>query len=157
MKALATRILDLAKAQSATIATVESCTGGMVAAALTAIPGSSAVFERGWATYSNQAKHDEVGVPLALISAHGAVSEPVALAMAEGALRNSPVTLAVSITGIAGPDGGSKDKPVGLVHFACAKRGQPTLHRRHVFSGDRDQVRTQATMTALSLLEERLL
>ncbi len=157
MKDLAARVLNLAKAKGVTIATVESCTGGMVSAALTAIPGSSAVFERGWATYSNQAKHDEVGVSMDLLTAYGAVSEQVAIAMAEGALNTCPATLTVSITGIAGPDGGSAAKPVGLVHFACALRGQPTVHRNEIFAGSRDEVRAQAAFTALSMLESRLL
>jgi len=157
MIALSTKVLDLAKAKHLTIATAESCTGGMVAAALTSIPGSSAVLERGWVTYSNQAKQDELGVPQETLTKYGAVSEPVAIAMAEGALAHSPVDLAVSITGIAGPDGGSAEKPVGLVHFACAKRDAPTLHQRHIFTGNRDDVRQQAAMTALALLADRLL
>ena len=157
MNELAAALLELAKARKIVIATVESCTGGMVAAALTSVPGSSAVFDRGWTTYSNLAKHQEVGVSWDALNTHGAVSEPVAVAMAEGALLNSAATMTVAVTGIAGPDGGSPDKPVGLVHFACAKRDEPTLHRRHVFSGNRDEIRHQAAITALSLLKERLL
>jgi len=157
MNELAAALLELAKARKIVIATVESCTGGMVAAALTSVPGSSAVFDRGWTTYSNLAKHQEVGVSWDALNTHGAVSEPVAVAMAEGALLNSAATMTVAVTGIAGPEGGSPDKPVGLVHFACAKRYEPTLHRRHVFSGNRDEIRRHAAITALSLLKERLL
>lgn len=157
MNALATQILDLYKHHNLGIATAESCTGGMLAAALTAIPGSSSVFERGWVTYSNQAKHDELNVGLDDLVKFGAVSEVVAIAMAQGALDNSPADVAVSITGIAGPDGGSPEKPVGLVHFACTRRGHPPLHSQHIFSGNRDEIRLQATRTALNLLQERLL
>ncbi len=117
------------------IATAESCTGGLVAGLLTAVPGSSAVVDRGFVTYSNEAKTDLVGVPAALIAAHGAVSEPVARAMAEGALGRSLADAAVAITGIAGPGGGSPDKPVGLVHFALALKGKPT-HRIERRFGD---------------------
>ena len=152
MTDLAIRILDRAKALGLTIATVESCTGGMVAAALTDIAGSSAVFERGWVTYSNQAKHEELGVPWLDLNTVGAVSQAVAIAMAEGALRQSSVDLAVSITGIAGPGGGSPEKPVGLVHFACARRNAVTQFEHHIFQGDRAAIRSQATKTALALL-----
>ena len=157
LKQQASRVLDLARKAGCRIATVESCTGGMVAAALTAIAGSSDVVERGWVTYSNQAKHDEVGVPQPILDTHGAVSAETAIAMAEGALAAAPgVDVAVSITGIAGPGGATATKPVGLVHFACAHRGKPTQHSHHTFVGDRDQVRHQATRTALSLLEQSL-
>ena len=152
MSDLASRILDRAKALGLTIATVESCTGGMVAASLTAIAGSSAVFERGWVTYSNQAKHDELGVSWQVLNSVGAVSQEVAIAMAEGALQHSSVDLAVSVTGIAGPGGGSALKPVGLVHFACARRGEPTQYEHHVFQGDRTEIRSKANETALTLL-----
>lgn len=148
----AAAVLEAAKASGLMLATVESCTGGMVAAALTEIAGSSAVVDRGFVTYSNEAKTQMVGVPADLIAAHGAVSEEVARAMAEGALRVAPVDLAVSITGIAGPGGGSDAKPVGLVHFACARKSRPTVVERHVFSGDRSAVRQQAALTALNLL-----
>ena len=110
------------------IATAESCTGGMIAAFLTDVPGSSAVLERGFVTYSNAAKTEMIGVPKALIAHQGAVSEAVARAMAEGALAASAADVAVAVTGIAGPGGGSKDKPVGLVHFALASSGD-TAHR----------------------------
>lgn len=134
------------------VVTAESCTGGLIAASLTDIPGSSDVFERGVVTYSNQAKTELLGVPEEVIAAHGAVSEPVARAMAEGALAHSPADIAVAVTGIAGPGGGSTDKPVGLVHFAAARRGSPTEHREAVFPGDRTEVRKSAAITALGLI-----
>lgn len=147
-------LLELCRRDGLMVATAESCTGGLVAAALTAVAGSSDVVERGFVTYSNHAKAEMLGVPMALIDAHGAVSEPVARAMAEGALAHSRAHLAVAITGIAGPGGGSAEKPVGLVHFAAARRDAPTLVRHHVFAGDRDGVRAQAVRTALELLAQ---
>jgi len=138
------------------IATAESCTGGMIASALTAVAGSSAVFERGFVTYTNRAKAEMLGVPPALIEEHGAVSELVARSMAEGALRHSPADLAVSVTGIAGPGGGTATKPVGLVHLAAARTGQTTYHIREVFEGDRDAVRQAAAARALSMLLKML-
>lgn len=153
----ASALLDRCKALGVKIATAESCTGGMVAAALTDIAGSSAVVDRGWVTYSNTAKTQELAVPPSLLDQWGAVSEPVARAMAEGALAGSQTDLTVAITGIAGPDGGSIDKPVGLVHFAVARRGQPTVAYHTVFAGDRTAVRASATQTALALLTQALL
>jgi nicotinamide-nucleotide amidase len=139
------------------IATAESCTGGLVSALLTEIPGSSAVVERGFVTYSNEAKSEMLGVPAALIGTHGAVSEPVARAMAEGALRRSRASVAVSITGVAGPGGGSEAKPVGLVHFALARDGRETrsLERRYGDLG-RQEIRARAVADALGLLESAL-
>ncbi len=148
----AAAVLAACEADGVKVATAESCTGGMVAAALTAIAGSSSVVDRGFVTYSNEAKTEMLGVPAELIATHGAVSEPVARAMAEGALAHARADLAVAVTGIAGPGGGSADKPVGLVHFARAERGGPTLHRVEVFAGDRAQVRLAAAMLALDLL-----
>src|ERR687894_2174634 len=110
------------------LATAESCTGGLIAGALTEVPGSSSVVERGFVTYSNEAKTELLGVPAELIARHGAVSESVARAMAEGALARSRADVAVAITGIAGPGGATATKPVGLVHFALARRGAPTAH-----------------------------
>jgi nicotinamide-nucleotide amidase len=137
------------------IATAESCTGGLVAAALTEIPGSSAVVDRGFVTYSNEAKSDLLGVPKALIERKGAVSQEVAVAMAEGALAHSSADLAVSITGIAGPDGGSAAKPVGLVHFGAARKGAATRHVERRFANEgRSAVRLAATAEALTLLQE---
>lgn len=139
------------------IATAESCTGGLVAAVLTEVPGSSAVVERGFVTYSNAAKATMLGVPMVLIESHGAVSEPVARAMAEGALAASEASVTVAVTGVAGPGGGSAAKPVGLVHFGLAAQGRPTVHRRREF-GDlgRSEVRWGAVDEALSLLESAL-
>ena len=148
---LAAEVLRVAGQRGERLATAESCTGGLVAAALTAIAGSSAVVERGFVTYSNEAKTEMLGVPPELIATHGAVSRQVALAMAEGALAHSHADAAVAVTGIAGPGGGSSDKPVGLVHFALARKGQTTRHAEHRFEGDRDAVRLQATLTALGL------
>jgi len=138
------------------IATAESCTGGMIAAALTGIAGSSAVVERGFVTYTNEAKSEMLGVPASLIETHGAVSEPVARAMAEGALRHSGADLAVSVTGIAGPGGATPTKPVGLVHLAVARKGGETRADHEVFKGDRTDVREAATARALDLLLQTL-
>jgi nicotinamide-nucleotide amidase len=133
------------------LATAESCTGGLIAATLTAIAGSSDVVERGFVTYSNEAKTDLVGVDPALIAAHGAVSEPVARTMAEGAVARSRADIAVSVTGVAGPGGGSAAKPVGLVWFGCARRGRETVSLSHVFPGDRTEVRRATVAEALRL------
>ena len=137
------------------LATAESCTGGLVAGALTDIPGSSDVVERGFVTYSNEAKNQMLGVPMDLIEQYGAVSEPVARAMAEGAVAHSDADVAVAITGVAGPGGGTAEKPVGLVHFATAEAGGETIADRQVFDGDRTAVREQAVLHALSLLRDR--
>lgn len=131
------------------LATAESCTGGWVAQAATAIAGSSAWFDRGFVTYSNPAKTDVLGVPAALLARHGAVSEPVARAMAEGALARSRAQVAVAITGIAGPDGGTAEKPVGTVWFAWAMQGQGTRAEQRRFGGDREAVRRQSVAIAL--------
>ena len=134
------------------VATAESCTGGMIGAALTDIPGSSVVFDRGFITYSNDAKIDMLGVAPATIEKHGAVSKETALAMAEGALAHSRADIAVSVTGVAGPDGGTPEKPVGLVWFALALKGAAPRAERHNFAGERDAVRSRATEMALTLL-----
>lgn len=140
------------------VATAESCTGGLVAALLTAIPGSSAVVERGFVTYSNEAKAEAIGVPAALFATHGAVSEPVARAMAEGALVHSHADVAVAITGIAGPGGGSAVKPVGLVWFGLAVKGQPPQTRECRFDDTgRTGIRLAAVTVALELLESAAL
>jgi nicotinamide-nucleotide amidase len=148
------------------LVTAESCTGGLIAAACTELAGSSAWFERGFVTYSNEAKTELLGVPAALIAAHGAVSEPVARAMAEGALRGCPrADLAVAVTGIAGPAGGSPDKPVGTVWLAWAWRGEVSATapggircdaERQLFKGDRVQVRRATCELALRGLGMRL-
>ncbi|HEY8565284.1 MAG TPA: CinA family protein [Beijerinckiaceae bacterium] len=154
----AAQLLEACKARSWMIATAESCTGGLVAALLTEIAGSSAVVERGFVTYSNEAKTELIGVPVELISTYGAVSAEVALAMAEGAIGRSRAELAVSITGIAGPGGATPTKPVGLVHFGLARRGETTRHleRRYGDLG-RTQVRRRAVEDALALLESVVL
>ena len=146
-------LLKLCRGKKLTIAAAESCTGGLVAATLTEIAGSSDVFERGFVTYSNAAKSEMLGVPFWLIERHGAVSEDVARAMAGGALTHSHATLAVSVTGIAGPDGGSAEKPVGLVHFAAGRRDEAIRHEQVVF-GDlgRAEIRRRSVERALALL-----
>ena len=151
---LARRVIEENRAVGRTIALAESCTGGLVAAALTAIEGSSEVFERGFVTYSNAAKEQMLGVPGDMIADFGAVSEAVARAMAEGALTASGASLAVSITGIAGPGGGTPMKPVGTVHFAVARRDSEEREAESkLFDGsDRSEVRLQATLCALELL-----
>ncbi len=152
----AARLLDAFRARGLRLATAESCTGGLIAALLTEIPGASEVLERGFVPYTNAAKHESLGVAAALIEVHGAVSEPVARAMAEGALAHSRADIAVSVTGVAGPGGGSATKPVGLVHLAAARRGGPTLHQECRF-GDigRGEVRLEAVAVALSLASPR--
>ena len=154
LKQRAAALLKAYEREGLKIATAESCTGGLVAALLTEIAGSSAVVERGFVTYSNEAKTELVGVPADLIAAHGAVSEPVARAMAEGALAHSRAHVAVAITGIAGPGGATATKPVGLVHFGLARRGAAVLHleRRYGDLG-REIVRRRAVEDALGLLE----
>lgn len=138
-----------------TLATAESCTGGLLASLLTDVTGCSHAFERGFVTYTNQSKHELLGVPPPLLDDPGPVSEAVARAMAEGALARSKADIALSITGFAGP-GGADDRP-GLVHFASAVRGGPTLHRRCLFAErDRAGVRVRAVETALDMLKERL-
>jgi nicotinamide-nucleotide amidase len=155
--ALAKAVLDAAKARGVRIATAESCTAGLVAGALTATSGSAEVVERGFVTYSNAAKHEMLGVDARLIDGDGAVSEAVARAMAEGALTHARAELAVAVTGIAGPTGGTAEKPVGLVHFATARTGGPTTHRRELFAGmEREAVRLASVRVALKLLLERL-
>lgn len=147
-------LLQAARQAGLKIATAESCTGGLVAAALTDIAGSSDVFERGFVTYSNEAKAELLGVDPALTGpcGPGAVSEPVARAMAEGAIRHSRADIAVSVTGIAGPGGGTAEKPIGLVHFGWSARGGATGADRRIFSGDRQGIRNAATQHALALL-----
>ncbi len=155
--AAAEALLGRARRAGVLIATAESCTGGLVAALLTEVAGSSDVVERGYVTYSNAAKAEAIGVPAGLIAQHGAVSEPVARAMAEGALERSEAQLTVAITGVAGPGGGSADKPVGLVWFATAREGEATLaHEARYGDLGRSAVRLAAVRTALGLLSGRL-
>lgn len=153
----AAAVIEAAIARRIVIATAESCTGGLVAGLLTSIAGSSAVVDRGFVTYSNEAKAEMLGVASALIVAKGAVSAEVARAMAVGAIGHSGATLSVSITGIAGPGGGSAEKPVGLVHFARAEREGEVAHVERRF-GDlgRDAVRMASVEQALALLEGAL-
>lgn len=154
--ALAREVIAAASARGLMAATAESCTGGLVAGALTAIAGSSAVVERGFVTYSNAAKSELLGVPAALIEAHGAVSEPVARAMAEGAVDRSGAQVSVAVTGVAGPGGGSVEKPVGLVHFAArGPRGLIHVERRFGDIG-REAVRLESVRVALHLLLDRI-
>jgi len=153
--AAAKRVIDLCIARKLTVATVESCTGGLVAGALTEIAGSSAVVLCGFVTYSNEAKQSMVDVPAATIAVHGAVSRETATAMAQGALAKSPASLSIAITGVAGPGGGSPQKPVGLVQFAAARRGGAFTAREERF-GDigRGEVRRRSVLVALAMLEE---
>jgi len=152
---LATDIVETCTRLGLKIATAESCTGGLVAAMLTEVAGSSAVVDRGFVTYSNAAKAELLGVPAALIDGDGAVSESVARAMAEGALQRSSADLAVAITGIAGPGGGTAEKPVGLVHFASARRGEAPRHARRTFQDlGRSAIRLAAVREALLMLRD---
>jgi nicotinamide-nucleotide amidase len=150
-------VVRIARAEGKTIATAESCTGGLVAGRITNVPGSSAVFRYGWVTYANEAKTAELGVPAGLLAAHGAVSGEVARAMAEGALRASGADVAVSVTGIAGPDGGSSEKPVGLVWFGLARRDGKTEVLNRNLSPVRGTFRVMATQMALDLVRRALL
>ena len=155
---LARRLLAACEATGVRLVTAESCTGGLIAACLTEVPGSSSVLDRGLVAYADAAKQDLFAVPAASLRDHGAVSEAAARAMAEGALSRAPACdLAVAVTGIAGPGGGTAEKPVGLVHLAAVRRGLPTLHRAEVFRGDRSAVRLAtveaALLLALSALE----
>lgn len=151
-------MLSACRARRLKVATAESCTGGLIAAALTSISGSSDFVDRGFVTYSNQAKTDLLGVPAEWLvpGSHGAVSQPVARAMAEGAVARAGVDAAIAVTGVAGPTGGSPEKPVGLVHIAAAYKGRPTLHEKHRFPGDRDAVRLASALAAMDLLIRRI-
>lgn len=154
LRRTAKRVLDLCRARGLHITTAESCTGGLVAAALTEIAGSSDVVDSGLITYSNEAKQKLLGVPAATLTRYGAVSRETAVAMAKGALKNSPADLAVAVTGIAGPGGGSRRKPVGLVYFAAASRDGRRLARRRQFGKiGRTRVRLRSVAEALALLE----
>ncbi len=152
----AAELLEFLRERQLMLATAESCTGGMIAGTLTEVAGSSDVVDRGFVTYSNEAKQDMLGIPPALIREHGAVSEPVAVAMAEGALRNSRADIAVSVTGVAGPGGGTDTKPVGLVHIACARRGKATVHQRHVFADrGRGWIRQETVAQAFRVITQQ--
>ncbi len=155
--ARAAKLLDLCRARDVKLATAESCTGGLVVALLTSVAGSSDVVECGFVTYSNTAKQTALGVSSEVLQNHGAVSKQCAIAMAQGAILHSQATLAVAITGIAGPGGGTTEKPLGLVHFACATKAGATSHRQENF-GDigRDGVRMASVAVAMSMLENQL-
>ncbi len=154
---LAETLLQRCREAKVMLATAESCTGGMIAATLTEIAGSPDVFERGFVTYSNEAKIYSLGIPAEIVAGHGAVSEPVARAMAEGCLRKSNADLAMACTGIAGPGGGTATKPVGLVHIAVAGLGQETMHLRMTYGEiGRAAVRTATVKDALNLAGEML-
>jgi nicotinamide-nucleotide amidase len=146
-------LLEYLRRADLAIATAESCTGGLIIAALTEIPGSSDVVERGFVTYSNEAKLTMLGVPAELIETHGAVSEPVARAMAHGALVHSEADVAVAVTGVAGPGGGSTEKPVGLVHLAAAMIGRDTIHEACRFGNlGRPGIRRETILKAYALV-----
>ena len=151
----AAELIELLRQKHLMLATAESCTGGLIAGLITSVAGSSDVLDSGFVTYSNTAKTRMIGVPETLIAQHGAVSDQVARAMAEGALANSAADVAIAVTGVAGPGGGTDTKPVGLVHCAAARRGFPTLHRE-LRLGDigRDQVRLETVRAAVAMAYE---
>jgi nicotinamide-nucleotide amidase len=150
---LAQSVLEACRARNWRLATAESCTGGLVAGVLTAIGGSSDVVERGFVTYSNEAKSELLGVAPEIIAAHGAVSAETVAAMAQGAVARAPVELAISVTGVAGPGGATPTKPVGLVLLGLARRDGRCRTERHVFPGDRSAIRQAAVQRALALLD----
>ena len=157
IQTLARLVIDDARGRSLRIVTAESCTGGLVAGALCAVPGASDVFERGFVAYSNRAKQEQLGVSGDLIADLGAVSEPIARMMAEGAVENSHAHVAIAITGVAGPGGGTPMKPVGTVHFATARANQSVQHRMEMFeTEDRLGIQMAAVQTALEMLRDRL-
>ncbi len=149
-------LLNACRARGIRLATAESCTGGLIIATLTAIAASSDVVDRSFVTYSNEAKQEVLGVPMALIVRVGAVSEEVAHAMAEGALARSHADLAVSVTGLAGPGGASADKPVGLICFGLARRGRALIGDRQIFPGDRTAIRAAAVAHAFVMVHAGL-
>jgi nicotinamide-nucleotide amidase len=151
--ALAEAVLTACRARNWHVATAESCTGGLVAAALTAIAGSSDVVERGFVTYSNEAKIELLGVPAETIAGHGAVSAQTVAAMARGAVTRARVDLAVAIAGVAGPGGGTPQKPVGLVYLGVARKDSAARAERRIFPGDRTEIRRAALVEALELLQ----
>jgi nicotinamide-nucleotide amidase len=157
LMSLAQVLLAEAREQRLRIATAESCTGGLIAGLLTEIPGSSDVLDRGFVVYSNRAKSDLLGVPGDLIADQGAVSEAVARAMAEGAVENSNAHMAIAVTGVAGPGGGTKLKPIGVVHIAAARERRSILHEAHRF-GDigRTEIRIKSVEAALTLLRRMI-
>jgi nicotinamide-nucleotide amidase len=149
-------LLAACRAGGIRLATAESCTGGLIAATLTAIAGASDVVDRGFVTYSNEAKHEMVGVPMALIQTDGAISDTVARAMAEGALARSRATITISVTGVAGPGGSTAEKPVGLVWFGLAKKGQPAISEQRLLPSDRNGVRAAAVRHAFAMIRAQV-
>lgn len=139
------------------LATAESCTGGLISMAITEVPGASEVFERGFVTYSNAAKIDLLTVPTFYIEDYGAVSMEVAIAMAEGALLMSKADISISVTGAAGPDGGTEEKPIGTVFIGCALKNKETVHKQFSFTGDRHSIRLQSAKAALELALNHLI
>ena len=149
---LAEKVILACKKHNLRLATAESCTGGLIAGCLTSISGASDVLQYGYVTYTNQAKINLLGVSANILSEHGAVSETVSRSMANGAIMSGNADISVSVTGIAGPDGGSNKKPVGLVHISVARQNYKTLHERHLFDGDREAIRLLSVTMALKLL-----
>ncbi|MGD9803708.1 MAG: CinA family protein [Hyphomicrobiaceae bacterium] len=157
MKRQGAAFLEAMRLKGLRFASAESCTGGLIAALLTEIPGSSDVVDRGFVTYSNEAKNEMIGVKVELLTEFGAVSREVALAMAEGALEHSAADVSVAVTGVAGPGGGTATKPVGLVHIAAARTGAMTLHQECRFGPlDRAEIRAKTVVEALSLATRAL-
>ena len=149
---LTDKLISACRKKDIKIATAESCTGGLIAGCITSVAGSSDVFERGYNTYSNNAKSEMLDIPIDMIIANGAVSEAVAIAMCEGALKTAPVQLAVSVTGIAGPGGGTIEKPVGTVHIASARAGRRTIEKAYLFVGNRDEIRMYTVTKAIEMM-----
>ena len=149
---LANKLILACREKNIKIASAESCTGGLIAGCITSVAGSSDVFERGFNTYSNEAKSDLLSIPIDVIASNGAVSKATAIAMCEGALKNAPVQLTISVTGIAGPGGGTIEKPVGTVYMASARVGKSTIEKSYLFNGNRDQIRLYTIEKALELM-----
>ena len=153
---LAEKVISACKKDNLRLATAESCTGGLIAGCLTSVTGASEVLQFGFVTYTNQAKVNMLGVSNNVLSEHGAVSEIVSRSMASGAIRPGNANISVSVTGIAGPSGGSTEKPVGLVHISVAREHYEILHERHLFVGDREAIRSQTITEALKLLLKQI-
>ena len=152
LKKLAIKLISACREKNIKIASAESCTGGLIAGCITSVAGSSDVFERGFNTYSNEAKSELLSIPIDVITSNGAVSKATAIAMCEGALKNAPVQLTISVTGIAGPGGGTIEKPVGTVYMASARAGKSTIEKSYLFNGNRDQIRLYTIEKALELM-----
>ena len=153
---IAEKLITDCKFNNIKIGTAESCTGGLIAGCLTSISGASSVFDRGYNTYSNDAKIEMLKISTDIISRNGAVSENVAIAMCEGVLKIAPVQLTVAVTGIAGPGGGTKEKPVGTVHIASARIGRVTINKRYIFKGDRNQIRMSTIKEAIKMMIKQI-